>query len=455
MRFCRVASSLRMAWTAAVCVTVVLAAVEACSNDATRPIRSPTALRPRPDILLPSDTPGNAEVWSLPLADTDLGVGHLSLDTFTTNTLVQITVRGMIHAHNVPNEYADRDFGPEGWYSQTNVSIGGNTVFFGGVKDLSPQTGIHTADSVISVITVVNGAGYLVRGSGFLCDQVMPKNCWLYTYPNGPQTVSVKRLEVPIGMDNDNLARPVPKGTEIEFRWAYPSWALGVPYTIQSWTFYPDSGGDTVYSNDGVTRYKQLLLQVSGRMQVTVLINGRVDTASAYAHVYCATGDTALDNNPHLEAILDILDQEWHSADPNDSVKDNRREQAGWAYQNASTGNWDGWMNPAGGIDACDSKPGTAPGLADGSYAFFVHVHPFAPYEQLPGTNCPGRENHPYQPGPSQPDRDWLSQQVNQGSLLPSSMGIVMDSTNIYRFPVSGKPISVPRYNKTAACHVI
>ena len=92
--------------------------------------------------------------------------------------------------------------------------------------------------------------------------------------------------------------------------------------------------------------------------------------------------------------VLEALGKEWRSADPNDPNQANRREQAGYVYQDPSTGKSDWWVNPnqqVYGGDACNSFFGAGPGngvvLATAAQ-YLTHVHPFAPGESLPVTNC-------------------------------------------------------------------
>ena len=193
-----------------------------------------------------------------------------------------------------------------------------------------------------------------------------------------------------------------------------------------------------------------------------MLINGVVKTASAYVHIYCPTGDSVLDNSPALEPILDLLDQEWHAADPNDTTTANRREQMGAVFTNPATGNTDEWMNPnqqSDGGDACNSYLGTGPGAGINpptDYQYLVHVHPFGPFDFLPVTNC---KNHDpggqYAPAPSGADEQFIGDGIDSDEIPPGAQGIVMDSAFIYRFDRHGVIKTSFRYNAGAQCQVI
>lgn len=281
----------------------------------------------------------------------------------------------------------------------------------------------------------------------------LPVYCYTYS---GKQTYTIHYIRVGLAVkaSPDTVSRPGIKALVT----AAPTYSFNgqkIPYTVTGWKWIPRGLDGQTQPCSGTLVSCWTAIWETGTMYADAVVNGFSETDSTEIHAYCPSGDTALDNSPAREAILDLLGKEWRHADPNDSVKANRREQAGWAYQNATTGAWTDWMNPTGGTDACDSAPGAAPGIADSSYSFFVHVHPFAPFEQLPSTECPGREGAEYKPGPSPGDRQYLQDQVKQRSLVPSSQGIVMDSTTIYRFPVHGKPVPIPRYNKAAGCRVI
>jgi hypothetical protein len=212
---------------------------------------------------------------------------------------------------------------------------------------------------------------------------------------------------------------------------------------------------------DGITKTCQgtvsgcaIKIYETGTLYVDAVVNSFPMTDSIEIYVYCPSGDTALDNSPAREAILESLGKEWRNADPDDSVKANRREQAGWVYQDPSTGKSDVWMNPDQRGDACSSFLGNGP--SPQTMQFITHVHPFAPHETLPLTNCdPAKAGKPYFPGPSYPDDSTLQRGIDSGQIPANAQGVVMDSTNIYRYDHDGNVTKTPRFNKKSGCRVL
>ncbi len=323
----------------------------------------------------------------------------------------------MIHAHNLVGDQADKDFGPNGWYSGS-VTTAGSRIFYNSTATLTPASpGDHTSDLVNSKLTVVTGAGSLNRVPGFACTTQMPRNCWQYT--SAGQSVVVNVLTVPIALQAQVGGAAVTShvtATQVTFQWYMPDWAQnasgpagGTPYKTRRWTWYPDGGTPVVLpfaTTDSGFRYRQYQVTQSGRMEVEVRINGEIKTSSATVVVRCIMKKNAQDSVGTLldnKVLADSMEAGWdlsnYGADPT-----LRREQGGTVYTDPVTGKPAGQNNFNDPLNTpCDSRE-----FSDSTLSGVViwHAHPFDPNEtpSLPSNCGPDEAGQPPIFGPGKKD---------------------------------------------------
>jgi hypothetical protein len=404
------------------CICFMMLALGDCSDAPTKPAQAVHTPLPSASVIFPADTPGT-EVFraTLPLADTTTLLNGFPLNTFSEPLLVQLSASGMIHAHNIPGDPLDKDFGPSGWYSGSTTTAG-IRIFFNYATALSPASpGDHTTDPVNSKLTVVTGAGSLNRGPGFACTATMPKNCWQYT--SAGQSVVVKLLAVPIVLQAEVGGAALTShvvATQVTFKWYMPDWAQnasgpagGTPYKTRRWTWYPDGGIPVVLpfaTTDSIFKYRQYQVTQSGRMEVEVRINGQIDTSSALVVIRCHVGDALLDN----QMLADSLEAAWDHTH-RDSLPSRRLEQ-GLTFGKDLSGHQivkTDFDNPAN--TPCTSVHRPWDPVND---SVIAHTHPFAKYEALPDNCGPGYHGDTATWGPSKQDMEFLP---------PNARGVIID----------------------------
>ena len=435
-------------------IGALMVAGAACTDAPPTGTRAMPLSRPLTDVLPPPDSTVTLG-FSNPHATWDSSF----FESFPDTALIQITFSGL--------DTARRYDGLVSVYGPLGDIRGGRdglrvTRPNGTVAIYQPFAHLPTPDTLKATwvdSAIVAGTALANRspsaGDGNQCLLGnLPVPCYTYT---GKQTYTIHYIRVGLVVSSspDTVSRP---GVAAVVS-ATPTYRFNgqtVPYSMSDWRWVPRGlVGRTLPCPGTVTSCWSNIWE-TGTMYADAVVNGFSETDSTEIHAYCPSGDSVLDNSPAREAILELLGQEWRNADPNDSVKANRREQAGWVYQDPTTGRMVPWMNPTGGTDACDSWPGTGPaGLPGSAFTYFVHVHPFGKNEQLPSTKCPGRENGTYDPSPSPHDRSFLRQEVHDNGVPTSAQGIIMDKNNIMRFPLKGKFVPIPRYNSAAGCQVI
>ena len=236
---------------------------------------------------------------------------------------------------------------------------------------------------------IVQGAVWGMRESSSLdgqCGEGIP--CYTYT---GTQTVSLQYLHVGLlESARPNTVSFVGNATGVGATPAYMFRGHTVPWSMVDWRWVPRGLDELTKTCQGTVSGCAIKIYETGTLYVDAVVNTFPMTDSIEIYVYCPIGDTALDNSPARDAILEALGKEWRSADPNDPNKANRREQAGYVYQDPSTGKSDWWVNPnqqVYGGDACNSFFGAGPGngvvLATAAQ-YLTHVHPFAPGKFYP-----------------------------------------------------------------------
>jgi hypothetical protein len=326
-----------------------------------------------------------------------------------------------------------------------------------------PYVNASSGDTALSLwidSAIVQGTAYARRGAS-TNDGTCLGNVPCYTY-SGTQTFTAAYIRVglklvPIGGGPYDT---VAVGGTAWFG-AYPLYTFhgaAIPDSITRWWWVPHGViGTTALPGGCLSGSTSCSFRVNetGSIFANGIVNGFGEIVEHKITVPCPTGDTAFGNHLRLrDALLDGLGQLWQNADPYDTATTNRLEQAGWVYQD-STGQWQPWMNPTGGTDACDSNTGSGPaGVLMGAFWGPIHVHPFGKHATLPSTNCPGREGGTYASRPSKDDVKILQDDALAAG-QPGMNGVVMDADNIYRYATDGKWVKSPRYNSANGCRVI
>lgn len=151
-------------------------------------------------------------------------------------------------------------------------------------------------------------------------------------YTNGMmKTITVAHIQVTDQLSVTAVPAYGPAGFQARFT-AQNSDSAGV--NVNNWTFIPDSAGGTMPTSCGSANPCVWNVPVSGTMQATVVVHGRLKKATVHVDVVpCPTSDALLDN-PALRRMMDSL---WKLSFPNPSNPESWRERNMFVYDSSGT----------------------------------------------------------------------------------------------------------------------
>jgi hypothetical protein len=203
---------------------------------------------------------------------------------------------------------------------------------------------------------------------------------------------------------------------------------IGMPYTVQQWTWSPDSGGSRTPCGafNGNPATCTFTPNESGTLQIQEKVNGVILTTSVHIRLLCVlTGDPILDSLPMLDALKAAEDS---SGDYN--VEGNQADRREWFTQLHCDASGDCSYQLGMGNSPCGATP---PVMDTTNLVAAGHTHPFWPVERA-----------------TPPDTAW----VFRNPLSDAIPDICKDSTNMSKTLGNAPWPSIPDFGHAGSYNI-
>lgn len=432
--------------------TMIIAGLLSCSDGGRNPAdpsrEGVTSIGSRP-----ASVQGQSFSGTLSVSGQYDNTGQVSLPTYTSTTLVKITVSGLTQQiwNSPPSGMSPQPqsgdlnaaYNVRGAPFSGGCPYGLKLEYGGGWYDMLPPPGCNSAPAssndttVIWYMTLSSGTNRMIR-SGAPTYTNPETGLPMYRY-SGTLNVAVDWIQADAKLSANK--RAITANTQVTFTASVSPTSAGgvsVPFSVVKWRWQPDNGPavNPVTTCSGVTCLYSPAK--SGTMFVDVMVNGVTDTKSIHITVFpCLIGDSLMDNPEIRRGIR----ESWDSSHTN--APDTQRLETGGMYSctNGICSSTTFPHNASLGQDACTYH--WDPSLAGGGIVYW-HTHPFMPMDPndpLPlAPFCPRNNPRTLPPGhvrvasrgPS--DSDYVA-----ASGFPH---IVVDKENAYLIP--GYPNNTP-----------
>jgi hypothetical protein len=335
----------------------------------------------------PSFVQGTSFSGTIPVADEHANTGEVALPSYSTPTLVKITLSGLTHMYwNSPPSGMtpqpqpgdlNRNYNVRGAPVSGGCPYGVRIEYGSGWYDMLPPPGCNSApgpttdETVEWYMSLPAGTANAARTGGGANNPVTGQPYYRF---EGDLNVDVTWVQASADLTADQTS--IMPNTSVNFTASVsPTQVSGiaVPFSVVRWRWEPDSGTavNPVATCSGSTC--AYTIAHSGTMFVDVMVNGVADSRSVHITVFpCLTGNPILDDPSVRKGLRDS----W--AATNSTGPANQRHEVGGALM-CSNGVCNGITfpyDPGLGQNACDYH--FDPTLAGGGTIYW-HMHPFIP----------------------------------------------------------------------------